>query len=42
MIRGDEVVWRPTVDVNRMILGAQVVAAIALLAIRSIVRARSR
>jgi len=42
VIRGDEVVWRPTVDVNRMILGAQVVAAIALLTIRSVVRARSR
>lgn len=41
VIRGDEVTWRPTVDVNRMILGGQIFAVIALLAVRSIVKARS-
>jgi uncharacterized spore protein YtfJ len=41
IVRGQEVSWRPTVDVNRMILGGQVFAAIAMLVIRSIVKARS-
>lgn len=42
VIRGDDVSWRPAVDVNRLILGAQVVAVVALLALRSIVRTRAR
>lgn len=42
VIRGDEVVWRPTVDVNRVILGAQIVAVLALLVARSIVRNRAK
>jgi uncharacterized spore protein YtfJ len=42
LIRGDEVSWRPAGDVNRVVLGAQIVAVVALLTIRSIVRARSR
>jgi hypothetical protein len=41
VIQGEEVTWRPTVDVNRMILGGQIFAAIALLVIRSILKARS-
>ncbi len=41
VIRGDEVTWRPAFDVNRIILGAQVVAMVALCAIRSIVKQRS-
>jgi uncharacterized spore protein YtfJ len=41
VMRGEEIAWRPTVDINRMILGGQIFAAIAVLAIRSIVRARS-
>jgi uncharacterized spore protein YtfJ len=41
VIGDGEVAWRPTVDVNRMILGGQIFAAIAVLAIRSIVKARS-
>jgi uncharacterized spore protein YtfJ len=31
LIRGDEVTWRPAVDLNRIVLGAQVVAVVALL-----------
>lgn len=42
VIKGDEVAWRPAVDVNRVILGAQVVAVLALLVARSIVKQRAR
>jgi uncharacterized spore protein YtfJ len=42
VIRGNEVTWRPAVDVTRIILGGQVVALVALLTIRTIVKARSR
>jgi uncharacterized spore protein YtfJ len=42
VIRGNEVTWRPAVDVTRIILGGQVVAVIALLTVRAIVKARSR
>jgi uncharacterized spore protein YtfJ len=42
VITGDEVVWRPAVDVNRAILGAQVVAILALLVARSIVRTKAK
>ena len=38
--QGDEVSWRPAVDVNRVIMGAQLVALVALLVARSIVRSR--
>ena len=38
VVRGDDATWRPAVDVNRLILGAQVVAVVALLAVRSILR----
>lgn len=41
VIRGDDVAWRPAVDVNRVILGAQIVALVALLVARSIAKARS-
>src|ERR671919_1708563 len=37
VIRGEEITWRPAVDVNRMVLGTQVVAIVALLTIRGIV-----
>ncbi len=40
LIRGDEVAWRPAVDVNRIVLGGQFVAVVALLTIRAIVKAR--
>jgi uncharacterized spore protein YtfJ len=42
VIREGEVSWRPAVDVNRIILGGQVVAVVALLTVRAVVRARSR
>ena len=37
-----EVSWRPAIDVNRVILGAQLVAIAALLVVRSIVKARTK
>jgi uncharacterized spore protein YtfJ len=42
VIRGDDVTWRPAVDATRLILGAQVVALVAVLSLRSIVRTRAR
>ena len=40
IIRDGEVSWRPAVDVNRIVLGGQVVAIVALLAIRAIIKAK--
>jgi uncharacterized spore protein YtfJ len=42
LVRGDELQWRPAVDVNRIALGGQIVAIVALLTIRSIVKIRSK
>jgi uncharacterized spore protein YtfJ len=42
LIRGEEVTWRPAVDMNRIMLGAQVVAIVALLTLRAIVKARAK
>jgi uncharacterized spore protein YtfJ len=42
LIKGDDVSWRPAIDLNKVILGAQVVAVVALLTIRTIVKARNR
>ncbi len=42
LIRGDEVSWRLAVDINRIVLGGQVVAIVALLTIRAIVKARAK
>ncbi len=42
MIKDGDVVWRPAVDVNRVILGAQLVAIAALLLARTIVKARAK
>jgi uncharacterized spore protein YtfJ len=42
IIRGGELSWRPAVDVNRIILGGQVVVIIALLTVRAIIKARAK
>ena len=42
LIRDGDVTWRPAVDVTRVVLGFQVVAVVALLTVRSIVKARSK
>jgi uncharacterized spore protein YtfJ len=41
VIKDGEVSWRPAVDVNRIVLGGQIVAIVALLTIRAIVKARA-
>lgn len=41
VIKGDDVQWRPAVDVNKVILGGQVIAITALLLARAIVKARA-
>ena len=41
-IKGDEVAWVPAADTTRVILLAEVVAIVALIVVRSIVRARRR
>jgi hypothetical protein len=41
VIRGDDVAWRPAIDVNRIVLGAQVIALVAMLVVRSISNARA-
>jgi uncharacterized spore protein YtfJ len=42
LLRDDDLTWRPAVDVNRIVFGGQFVAVVALLAVRSIVRARAK
>ncbi len=42
VIRGEEVDWRPAVDVNRVILGGQLIAVAALLLARAVIKSRSR
>ena len=42
IIEGNHVRWQPAVDVNRIVLGGQVVAIACLLVVRSILRARRR
>jgi len=41
VIKGDEVDWRPAVDVNKVIVGVQLVAIAGLLLARTIVKARA-
>jgi uncharacterized spore protein YtfJ len=40
VIRNGDAEWKPALDLNRVILGGQVVAIVALLVIRSIFRRR--
>ena len=41
VIRDGNAVWQPAIDVNRIVLGTQVVAIVALLVVRSILRRRT-
>ncbi|GAA1695052.1 hypothetical protein GCM10009733_108400 [Nonomuraea maheshkhaliensis] len=41
VIKDGDVRWRPAVDINKIIAGGQMVAVVALLTARAIVRARS-
>jgi uncharacterized spore protein YtfJ len=40
IIRGDKVEWQPALDLNRVILGGQIVAIVLLLVLRSILKSR--
>jgi uncharacterized spore protein YtfJ len=42
LIRDGEVTWQPALDVTRVVVGAQVVAIVGILAIRTIVKARAK
>lgn len=42
VIKDGAVRWQPAVDVNRVILGGQIVALVALLTLRAIMAARGR
>lgn len=42
VIKGDEVSWQPAIDLNRAILGGQIVAVIALLTLRAVIRILAR
>jgi uncharacterized spore protein YtfJ len=42
LIKDDDVVWRPAIDVNRAILGGQLVAIAALLLLRTMVKGRAK
>lgn len=42
VIKDGKVSWRPAIDINKIVLGGQVVAIVALLTARSIVRSRRR
>lgn len=42
VIKDGDVSWRPAVDLNRVVLGGQIVAVVALLVIRAMIKARRR
>ena len=42
VIRGDQVEWRPAVDVSRLIGSGVVVAGLAILTLRTAIRKRPR
>ncbi|MFF5209627.1 spore germination protein GerW family protein [Streptosporangium sp. NPDC000396] len=42
VIKDDEVHWKPAIDVNRIVLGGQMVAVVLLFTIRAIARRRAR
>jgi uncharacterized spore protein YtfJ len=42
VIKGSEVSWQPAIDLNRVILMGQVLGIVALLTLRTIVKARAK
>jgi uncharacterized spore protein YtfJ len=42
VIRNGKAAWRPAVDVNRVVLGGQIVAVTALLVLRALIKSRRR
>jgi len=41
VIKDDDVQWRPAIDVNKVIMGGQIIAIVALLLARTVVKARA-
>lgn len=41
VVRGGDVAWVPSLDVNRIVFGGQLVAIVALLVVRSVLRSRA-
>ena len=42
VVRDGAVSWRPAIDINRVVLGGQIVAIVALLTLRTIVKVRAK
>jgi uncharacterized spore protein YtfJ len=42
VIRNGQVEWQPAIDVNRIVLGAQILGVVALLTIRAVIKARAK
>jgi uncharacterized spore protein YtfJ len=42
VLRNGSVAWRPSVDINRVVLGGQIVAGLGLLTLRSLLRRRGK
>jgi uncharacterized spore protein YtfJ len=42
VVRDGAATWRPSVDINKIIVGGQIVAGLGILAVRSLLRARHR
>ncbi|WP_203907646.1 spore germination protein GerW family protein [Rhizocola hellebori] len=42
VIKDGKVGWRPAIDINKVIIGGQIVAVVALLVIRAVLKARAR
>ena len=41
VIKDGDVAWRPAIDINKVIIGGQIVAVIALLVLRAVIKARA-
>ncbi|NJC72869.1 sporulation protein [Planosporangium thailandense] len=42
VIKDGNVRWHPAIDINKIVVGGQIVGVVALLSLRSILKARSR
>ncbi len=42
VIKGDSVTWTPALDLNRVIMGGQIVAVLALIVLRPLFKAKAR
>jgi uncharacterized spore protein YtfJ len=41
VLKDGKVGWRPAVDINKVIIGAQIVAVVALFVVRALIKARA-